>query len=197
MLRTAALILLGCLGMLGGARAADPAAGEYMYGIDEEASTGTFWIQEFNPVKQEEAIEYNTGIVSANGDANALAFDVARNQLLFVAGDDLSTLKLWVFDVTAKTLSVVGTYNEIGLPYPAPGNFGDVLNNAAFFDDAYWYFLLGTTDVTKVKLTYTNGLPTAVASFTNYPVNDPNIVNNYYSDIAIDVSAQGMLRCAV
>lgn len=197
MLRAAALLLLGGgLGMLGRALAADPAAGAYMYGIDEEASTGTFWIQEFNPVKQEEAIEYDTGIVStgSDADANALAFDVGRNQLLFVAGEDLPSLKLWVFDVTTKTLSVVGLYTDIGLTTPASRS--DVLNNAAFFDDAYWYFENSATAVTKVQLTYTNGLPTAVASATNYPTDDPNIVNNYRSDIAIDVSTYNPMACS-
>lgn len=188
MLRTAALVLLGGLGMLGG-HAADPAAGAYMYGISDESSTGTFWIDEFNPVKQEEAVEYDTGIVSANGDANALALDTIRNQILFVAGDDLAAMKLYVFDITAKNLNVVADYTALGLS--APANDGEVLNNAAFYDDAYWYFYLGSTSVTKVALTYTNGLPTGVASVTPYAVDNSGgeLDTQYWSDIAIDVSA--------
>lgn len=191
MLRTAALLLLGGgLGMLG-AHAADPAAGAYMYGISDESSTGTFWIDQFNPVKQEEAVAFDTGIVSANGDANALALDTVRNQLLFVAGDDfLSTLKLYVFDITAKTLNVVAPYTALGLANPI-GTW-EVLNNAAFYDDAYWYFYLDTTNIlTKVALTYTNGLPTGVASVTTYTVDNTGgeLNTQYWSDIAIDVSA--------
>lgn len=88
-----------------GAHAADPGAGAFMYDISDEDSTGTFWIDEFNPVKKVETAAFDTGILPADGDANALAFDTLRNQLFFVAGDDNLDLKLYLFNIDSKTMS--------------------------------------------------------------------------------------------
>lgn len=136
MLRTAALLLAGCLGMLGGARAAD-GTGTFMYGISKSIpNEGNWWIVEVNPLSEREEAVKDTGILGEDG-ANALAFDTARNQLIFYGEPDdpqfpQPTDGMYVFDVTTQTLTKFATLADMQFPSNLP-------NGAAYYSDGKTY----------------------------------------------------------
>lgn len=177
MLRAALLLLVAGLGILG-ARAAD-GVGSYMYG--QVDISGERWIVQYNPVLQEEQLVLNTHFTD---NINAMAFDVVRNQLLFVGGNDQNdlagTYNLWVLDIDTMAMTFVAPYTELG--------FMDyLLDNAAWFEDGYWYRLGMNPAVNKVTFVYTNGIPTAIATKNTYQFSDQTVTVDH-SDIAINVS---------
>ena len=127
---------------------ASPAAsgatiGSLLYGIDDAGS-----IYEINPSDQTSTL-VKTG--ASTTLANSLAYDAAREQLLYVNKD----LDLQVWDRTSGSVSSLG--NALSLT-------GDP-GNAAFYQDAYWYFTTNTAVLNKASLTYTGSTP-SVASIS-------------------------------
>ena len=131
MLRTAALLLVGCLGMLG-AHAAVDGMGTFMYGLSKNLpDTTTWWIVELNPLTKREEPVKDTGILATNS-ANSLAFDTARNQLFFLgfASSPQPTDGVYVFDVNTLTLTKFDTLAAMQFPG------GNVPFGAAYYDNS-------------------------------------------------------------
>lgn len=177
MLRTAALLLLVCLGMLG-ALAADPGVGSYMYGLRLISSTRN--IVQYNPVLQTATPVFDTGLA----DSNALAFDTLRNQLIFL-GEDFSAVEaLYVWDIATETMTLIAPW----APLAAALGIGTT-DSAAFYNKVYWFVPEDTAAAVQVLFTYTNGIPTTIASYNKYNFADQTVAPLMkFGDIAIDVS---------
>ena len=156
---------------------ASPAAsgatiGSLLYGIDDAGS-----IYEINPSEQSSTL-VKTG--ASTTLANSLAYDAAREQLLYVNKD----LDLQYWDRTSGSVSSLG--NALSLT-------GDP-GNAAYYQDAYWYFGTNTAVLNKASLTYTGSTPSvdSISSFSIAGMAATGDNTNTFGDIAID-TAQGIL----
>jgi len=111
--------------------------------------------------------------------ANALAFDQSRGQLFFV--NAANTFEYW--ESATNTIKSVGGLS-LGLTSDP--------NNAAFYNDAFWYFEHNSNVLRRATLSYTGVGDTAVpsvSSLANFPVlgmNPTGINTNTFGDIAID-----------
>jgi len=151
-----------------------------MYGIDDAAEiiqvtmtqTGSSYTASFRSV-------FNTGMA---GQANAFAYDTARDQMFFVSssapGGSFSPKSLYLWDRGASlTLLATEAQAQVGTTIPA---------NAVFYNDAFWFFQQNATaNLVRVNLSYSGGLPswsgtTDVFQITDYPTTFG------YGDIAID-----------
>ncbi len=146
-----------------------------IYGIDNNND-----IYEINPItKTLKKVRANTiNSSAANPVSNSLAYDPAREHVLFV-GPDLR-LKCWAR--STDTVTDVGSLGVTSDP-----------SNADFFNNAYWYFTARTNILNKVKLSYdSSGIP-SVSQITQYHINGMNLPSshsgpngNAYGDIAIN-----------
>jgi hypothetical protein len=111
--------------------------------------------------------------------ANALAFDSSRGQLFFV--NAANTFEYW--ESATNTIKSVGGLS-LGLTADP--------NNAAFYNDAFWYFEHNSSVLRRATLSYTGSGDTAVpsvSSLASFPVlgmSPTGINTNTFGDIAID-----------
>ncbi len=111
--------------------------------------------------------------------ANALAFDQSRGQLFFV--NAANTFDYW--ESATNTIQSVGGLS-LGLTSDP--------NNAAFYNDAFWYFEHNSNVLRRATLSYTGVGDTAVpsvSSLASFPVlgmNPTGVNTNSFGDIAID-----------
>jgi hypothetical protein len=146
--------------------------GHSMYGVDV---ANNIW--SLNPADQTATKVLTRDDVGQT--ANALAYDSVRNQMFFV--NAANTFDYW--ERATNTIKSVGGLS-LGL--------GSDPNNAAFYNDAFWYFSHNSNVLNRAVLTYTGSGETAVpsvSSTTSFPVlgMNPTGVNiNSFGDIAVD-----------
>eukprot|EP00624_Nannochloropsis_granulata_P004533 evm.model.NODE_32489_length_25912_cov_24.063213.5 len=176
MLRTAVLLLLGGLGMLG-AHAADPGLGSYMYGLRK--INGTRWIVQYNPPIQQLEVVFDTGL----DDSNALAFDTLRDQLIFLGEDFSNVESLYVWDIATETMTLIAPWAPLAAALGMT-----TTDSAAFYNNAYWFVPERTAAAAQIIFIYTNGIPTGIASYNKYDFADQTVAPLMrFGDIAIDV----------
>lgn len=149
-----------------------------IYGVDNESD-----IYEINPVAQTSVLALAKAVVS--GTSNSLAYDGTRDQLFFIGAG--TSLYYWP--------KGSGSVQSLG---SVPGNPSDP-NNAAFYNDAYWYFDFNSNDLYKLSLSYSGGLPSlsgttmyAIAGMNLPPSGTVGLNTNTFGDIAINANT-GML----
>lgn len=153
-------------------------ASALIYGVDNNAD-----IYEVDPVAKTSVLRLSNALTS--GTSNSLAYDSAREQLFFIGTG--TSLYSWTRGA--------GSVQNIG---GVPGNPNDP-NNAAFYNDAYWYFDFNSSDLYKLSLSYSGGVP-SISGTTLYSINGMNLPptgtvglnTNTFGDIAIN-TLTGML----
>lgn len=172
-LSCSALVIAGLV-MVPAAAVADPVT-PLIYGVDNVND-----IYQIDPVSQTSS---RVLVQPTGGASNALAYDSSRSQLFFIGPDN--GLKYWVKDSGTTASAVSGTT----LPTPDP-------NNAAYYNNAYWFFEFNSNVLNKVNLSYagsgTAALP-SIASIQTYSIAGMNLPNpgpglntNTFGDIAIN-----------
>lgn len=159
----------------------------YIYGIADNND-----IYQINPVPGQQSFGsvYNTGL---SGQSNAFAFDRDRDQMFFMNpsgtfGGTPYTNGLFLWNKPAGTFSLLAaTGSSFGATAIIPAN-------AAYEDDAFWFFNEGTLDLTKASLSYSGtgaaAVPTGVSGFTTFTMNTGTALTatqNRFGDIAINV----------
>lgn len=161
----------------------------YIYGIADNND-----IYQVNPVPGQQSFSsvYNTG---RTGQSNAFAFDRDRDQMFFInpSGTFESTPYtngLFLWNKPAGTFSLLATS---GSSY---GVVGSIPANAAYEDNAFWFFNEGTLDLVKASLAYSGtgpgAVPTGVSGVTTFTMNSGTSLTatqNRFGDIAINVDA--------
>jgi len=189
-LRAAAVLALGfaavpCLMASADAQVIDPS---YIYGIADNND-----IYQINPVASQQSFGavYNTGL---SGQSNAFAFDRARDQMFFINPSGTFsgtpyTNGLFLWNKPAGTFSLLAA---TGTSY---GVAGVIPANAAYEDNAFWFFNEGTLNLTKATLSYSGtgaaAVPVGVSSFTTFTMNSGTSLlaaQNRFGDIAINVT---------
>jgi hypothetical protein len=180
--RLAAAFSLAAVVVFGAASAwAGPPVPAYIYGIDNIND-----IYEIDPIAKTSTLV----LAQPAGISNSLAYDTVRNDLFFI-GPDLK-LKYW----SRESGTTVGNVDEN--PVVAANN----ANNAAFYNNAYWFFDFNSNVLNKISLSYSGTGATAVPSisstqtFSIAGMDLPNAVDpvavglntNTFGDIAIDAN---------
>ena len=181
--RASAVRLVAALAVAAAAASAwaGPPAPAYIYGIDNNND-----IYEINPVTKTSTL----ALVQPMGVSNSLAYDTDRNDLFFI-GPDLK-LKYW----SRESGTTVGNVDET--PVVTANN----ANNAAYYNNAYWFFDFNSNVLNKISLSYSGTGATAVPSisgsqtFSIAGMDLPNAVDplavglntNTFGDIAIDAN---------
>lgn len=156
---------------------ADPLPPAFIYGID---NNNDIW--EVDPIAKTSTLV----LPQASGTSNSLAYDTAREDLFYI-GQDLR-LKYW----SQASGTTVG---DLGVLPIVDNN----ANNAAFYNNAYWFFDFNSNVLNKISLSYTgtgvNAIPSIAGSQTYSIVGMdlPNAVEpgatglntNTFGDIAI------------
>ena len=176
------------------AAAARPADAEpipsYVYGIDD---TNRIW--QIDPVQKTAEATFNT--IGLSGTSNAVAFDRGRDQLFFLGGNNSTfnnDLYMWnkPLGTGPSAFSQIATRDDLGI------STANVFN-AAYYNNAFWFFKEGTNQLVKTSLSYSGTAPGTVPTFsteTTYTVaGAPNDSNNGFGDIAINVNT-GILYAA-
>lgn len=169
---------------------ADPILPSYLYGIDDDND-----IYQIDPTPGQQTFNgvYNTGLI---GQSNAFAFDRVRDQMFFmnVGSGSANNLWLWNKPINGFTQIAAGTALGVsGTTIPA---------NAAYYNDAFWFFKERTNDLVRASLVYSGTAPGtvptlgAVDTFTINPA--PTLgpvgsgtdsgIRNAFGDIAISPS---------
>lgn len=162
------------------AAVADPVV-PLIYGVDNVND-----IYQIDPVSKTSS---RVLVQPTGGASNSLAYDSSRSQLFFIGPDN--GLKYWVKDSGTTASAVAGTT----LPTPDP-------NNAAYYNNAYWFFQFNSNVLNKVNLSYAGSGTAAVPSISsidtfsingmNLPDPGPGLNTNTFGDIAINETT-GML----
>jgi hypothetical protein len=178
-LSCSALVLAGLAALIPTAVVADPVS-PLIYGIDD---ANDIW--QINPVTS----ATTRVLVQPSGTSNALAYDSSRSQLFFIGQDN--NLRYWAKD----SGSTVGTVSGATLPTPDP-------NNAAYYNNAYWFFQFNSNVLNRVNLSYAGSGTSAVPSISSIdtftianmdlPNPGPGFNTNTFGDIAINETT-GML----
>jgi len=155
---------------------AEPVVPAFIYGID---NNNDIW--EIDPVAKTSSL----ALAQPSGTSNSLAYDTARNDLFFI-GPDLK-LKYW----SRENGTTVGNVSE------TPVVLANNANNAAYYNNAYWFFDFNSNVLNKISLSYTGTGATAVPSISatqtfsidgmNLPGPD-GINTNTFGDIAINAT---------
>lgn len=159
---------------------ADPLTPAYIYGIDNNND-----IYEVDPIAKTSTLV----LPQASGTSNSLAYDTAREDLFYI-GQDLR-LKYWS-RASGTTVGDVGSL-------PIANNNA---NNAAFYNDAYWFFDFNSNVLNKISLSYSGTGASAIPSISGsqtYSITgmdlpnavDPGAVGfntNTFGDVAINVN---------
>lgn len=149
-----------------------PQAPSYIYGIDD---TNSLWEMDL------------VGLVSGSiaqtalaGTSNGLAYDTARSDLFAVDGQN----NLWWWNQGTPQYEIIGSAAALGITTAS----GDQPWSAAYYDNAYWFFLgnglAGTNQLRRVGLDYTSGPQPTVSSIATYTVTEIT-GSNAFGDIAI------------
>jgi len=154
------------------ANAAAGTLGHSIYGVDV---ANDIW--EFNPVDQTSTKVLTSSEIGQT--ANAMAYDSSRNHMFFVNAAN-------TFDYWERSTNTIKSVGGLSLGLTADPN------NAAFYNDAFWYFEHNTNVLRRATLTYTGSGETAVPSvssihsFTILGMNPVGVNTNSFGDIAID-----------
>ena len=112
--------------------------------------------------------------------ANALAWDQAREHLFFVNAAN-------TFDYWERSTNTIKSVQGLSLGLTADPN------NAAFYNDAFWYFEHNSNVLKQANLTYVGGDPltatpfvTSINSYAVLGMSAFGINTNTFGDIAID-----------
>jgi hypothetical protein len=157
---------------------AGPIAPAFIYGIDNNND-----IYEVDPLGKSSVLVLSQA--AAGGNSNSLAYDTAREDLFFI-GPDLK-LKYWT-TASGTTVSDVGAS-----PIVSDNN----ANNAAYFNNAYWFFDFNSNVLNKISLAYSGTGVDAIPSISgsaaysiagmDLPDPGPGLNTNTFGDIAIKV----------
>jgi hypothetical protein len=150
------------------------AQNSYIYGITDNNE-----IYEIDMVNKTNTKVYNTGLT---GSSNAFAFDNTRNHFFFI--DPAKNLNFWD---RGSNFTQIATAAELGLTSPVT-----IPANAAFYNNAFWFFNDGTATLNKIELNYTGSIP-SFANRTTYTITGTPSPNSF-GDIAI--TSAGMLYAA-
>jgi hypothetical protein len=160
---------------------ADPLAPAFIYGIDDVND-----IYEIDPIAKTSTL----ALVQPAGTSNSLAYDTVRNDLFFI--DSEKKLRYW----SRESGTTVG---EVSPTPVVTGSFNP--NNAAFYNNAIWFFDFNSSVLNKISLTYSGTGATAVPSISGMQAFDITGMNlpgvdgvntNTFGDIAINANT-GML----
>lgn len=176
-------------GLGGGHR---PARGEsvipsYIYGIADNNQ-----IYQINPKPGEQSFVsvYNTGL---GGLSNAFAFDRVRDQMFFMNPSGTFNSQaysngLFLWNKPAGTFSLLASGTAVGVLG------GSIPANAAYYQDAFWYFTENTFTLNKVSLSYSGtgsaAVPNGVSGIETFVMNPGGSLatsQNNFGDIAIDI----------
>ena len=172
-LRTTLLILAALAAVaISGSRAE---AGTYIYGVDV---ANDIW--EIDPVSQTTTKVLTSTEIGQT--ANALAYDQAREHLFFVNSAN-------TFDYWERSTNTIKSVQGLSLGLTADPN------NAAFYNDAFWYFEHNSNILREAQITYVGGDPktatpfvTAINSYAVLGMSAFGINTNTFGDIAIDTN---------
>lgn len=147
-------------------------AGTFIYGVD---ANDDLW--EIDPVGKASAKIFTAA--TAADTANALGYDTARGQILYIGSDN----NLSVLIPGSSSPQPVG-----GLPLGVSTN----PLNAAYHNDAFWFFEHNSTTLTKASMSYAGVGGAAVPSITGIErfvvqgMSATDVNTNTFGDIAID-----------
>lgn len=155
---------------------AGPPAPAYIYGVDNAND-----IYEINPVSKTST---RVLVQPTGGSSNSLAFNTDRDQLYFIGPDN--GLKYWVQGSGTTGISVAGS--------PAVGIDP---NNAAYYNNAYWFFDFNSNVLNRWNLGYSgtgaSGVPSVTSTQTYSienmllpPSGTTGLNTNTFGDIAIN-----------
>ena len=127
---------------------------------------------------------FDTGMY---GQANAFAYDTARDQMFFISsptpGGSYSPRSLYDWN-RGSSLSLLADSTQIGVS-------GNIPANAVYYSNAFWFFdENGTDELVKVNLNYSGQTP-SFGSTSRYAITG-YAGTTAYGDIAIDANT-GML----
>lgn len=164
-----------------------PAQAAFIYGIADDNI-----IHEANPVPGQQSFQaaFDTGIVTASeGFSNAFAFDRNRDQMLFLnrgvpngSAPAIQENNLWMWNKATDTISQIATGATIGTAgQSTPAN-------AAYYNNAFWFFDEGTYNLNRITLDYTNPSAPVFSARDSFAVTPaPGAPSgNAFGDIAID-----------
>lgn len=149
------------------------AQNSYIYGITDGNE-----IYEIDMVNKTNTRVYNTGLT---GSSNAFAFDNTRNHFFFI--DPAKNLNFWD---RGSAFTQIATAAELDL------STRTIPANAAYYDNAFWFFNDGTSILNKISLNYSGSIP-SFASRTTYTITGTPSPNSF-GDIAI--TSAGILYAA-
>jgi hypothetical protein len=149
------------------------AQNSYIYGITDGNE-----IYEIDMVNKTNTRVYNTGLA---GSSNAFAFDNTRNHFFFI--DPSKNLNFWDRGSAFTQIATAAQLDLSTRTIPA---------NAAYYDNAFWFFNDGTSILNKISLNYSGSIP-SFASRTTYTITGTPSPNSF-GDIAI--TSSGMLYAA-
>jgi hypothetical protein len=149
----------------------------FIYGID---NNNDIW--EIDPVAKTSSL----ALAQPSGTSNSLAYDTVRNDLFFI--DSQKKLRYW----SRESGTTVGEVSSTPVT-TSPDNH----NNAAYYNNAVWFFDFNSNVLNKISLSYTGTGATAVPSISatqtfsidgmNLPGPD-GINTNTFGDIAINAT---------
>ena len=171
-------LVAAAFGLVATLPAAAVAVPAIIYGIDNNND-----IYEIDPVAKTSALAL---VQPAGGFSNSLAYDTARDHLFFIGPD--SGLKYWVQGSGSTGINVAGS-----------PTVGTDPNNAAYYNNAYWFFQFNSNVLHRWNLGYSgtgsSGVPTVTGTQTytiagmNLPPSGTSGFNtNTFGDIAINAA---------
>ena len=176
-------------GLGGGHRAAhgESVIPSYIYGIADNNQ-----IYQINPKPGQQSFVsvYNTGL---NGQSNAFAFDRVRDQMYFMNpsgsfNSQAYSNGLFLWNKPAGTFSLLASGTAVGVLG------GSIPANAAYYQDAFWYFTENSFTLNKVSLSYSGtgsaAVPNGVSGIETFVMNTGGSLaanQNNFGDIAIDI----------
>ena len=149
----------------------------FIYGIDD---SNILW--EINPKAKTNRSLLSTGLTT---QSNAFAFDTARGHMFFLnrggATNATNTNNMYQWNSNTNAFNKIADGSALGIAgitVPA---------NAAYYNNAYWFFKERTSDLLKVSMGYSGPVPevTFVETFTP-TLSLPAGSQNAFGDIAID-----------
>lgn len=149
----------------------------FIYGIDD---SNILW--EINPKAKTNRPLLSTGLST---QSNAFAFDTARGHMFFLnrggATNATNTNNMYQWNSNTNAFNKIADGSALGIAGIA------VPANAAYYNNAYWFFKERTSDLLKVSLGYSGPVPefTGVETFTP-ALSLPAGSQNGFGDIAID-----------
>jgi hypothetical protein len=174
LIRTALALAVLVAAGLASSTAAAATLGAFIYGIDDNSD-----IYEINPADQTWEKVYSSAAIGTI--ANSVAYDDSREQLFFINSDN--SLEYW-----QRGTSTVSTVSGAAI-----GVSSDPFN-AAYYNDAIYYFEHNSANLKRANLSYTGSGTSAVPSITSVDTfavqgMDPTGINtNSFGDIAIDMA---------